>query len=199
MAPMPRTGAASLHDRAQDDLRFIRRAMERSGTFTAVPGFGGAAMGGVGLTAAAIAAIQPTPMRWLAVWMGAAAIAFVVGILAMRQKARRGGVPLTGGLGRRFAMSLSAPLAAGAALTLALAMDGDWSLMPPMWLLLYGAGAVTGGVVSVPIVGIVGFCFMILGVAALVTPPAWGNVWLGLGFGIVQMGFGLYIAKKHGG
>jgi hypothetical protein len=71
--------------------------------------------------------------------------------------------------------------------------------MPAVWLLLYGAGAVTGGILSVPAVAIVGCCFMILGAAALLTPPAWGNIWLGLGFGCVQFGFGLYIAKKHGG
>lgn len=196
---MPRTGAASIQDRAEDDLRFIRRAMERSGTFTAVPGFGGAVMGGIGIIATAIAAMQPTATRWLAVWLSAAAIAFVVGIVAMRRKARRARLSLTGGLGRRFAMSLSAPLGAGAAITAGLAMAGNWSLMPPVWLLLYGAGAVTGGVVSVPVVGIVGFCFMLLGVGALLTPPEWGNVWLGLGFGVVQISFGLYIARKHGG
>jgi hypothetical protein len=57
---MPRHEAVSIHDRAQDDLRFIRRAMERSGTFTAVPGLGGAAMGGVGVLAALVGSMQPT-------------------------------------------------------------------------------------------------------------------------------------------
>jgi hypothetical protein len=36
-------------------------------------------------------------------------------------------------------------------------------------------------------------------VAALLTPPSWGNVWLGLGFGVLQVGFGIYIARHHGG
>ena len=71
--------------------------------------------------------------------------------------------------------------------------------MPSVWLLLYGTGVVTGGVLSVPAVLVLGLCFMALGVVALVTPPAWGNVWLGLGFGLLQLAFGLYIARKHGG
>ena len=199
MPLMPPGNAPSLHDRAQEDLRFIRRAMERSGTFTAVPGLGGAAMGGVGMAAALIGALQPSAERWLATWLAAAAVALVIGVMAMRRKAARAGVPLAGAHGRRFALSLSAPLAAGAALTAGLAIAGNWSLMPPVWLLLYGAGAVTGGVVSVPVVAIVGFMFMALGVAALVTPPAWGNVWLGIGFGVIHITFGLYIARKHGG
>ena len=108
-------------------------------------------------------------------------------------------MPLTGAVGRRFALSLSAPLAAGAALTAGLAQAGTWSLMPAVWLLLYGTGVVTGGAMSVSVVAIAGGCFMALGAAALITPPAWGNVWLGLGFGLVHIGFGLYIARKHGG
>lgn len=189
----------SLRGRAADDLRYIRQAMERSSTFTAVPGLGGAAMGLIGLVAAAAAAMQPSAERWLATWIAAAAIALVIGVVSMRRKAARAGVPLTGAVGRRFALSLSAPLAAGAALTFGLAQAGNWALMPPVWLLLYGTGVVTGGVVSVPIVLVVGLCFMALGALALVTPPEWGNMWLGLGFGALQVGFGVYIARRHGG
>ena len=68
---------ASIQGRAAEDLQFIRRAMERSSTFTAVPGAGGAAMGVVGLLAATAGAVQPSAERWLAVWLGAALIAFV--------------------------------------------------------------------------------------------------------------------------
>src|SRR5688572_30839401 len=89
----PVQGAVSIHGRAAEDLRFIRRAMERSSTFTAVPGAGGAAMGVVGLIAAAVAALQPTPQRWIAAWLGAAAIAMVIGLTTMRRKAAQAGVP----------------------------------------------------------------------------------------------------------
>ncbi len=191
--------AVPIQSRAADDLRFIRQTMERSTTFTAVPGLGGAAMGIIGAAAAIAGSLQPTAERWLAAWIVAAAVAFVIGSLAMRRKALQAGVPLTGALARRFALSLSAPLAAGAALTVGLAQSGNWSLMPSVWLLLYGAGVVTGGMVSVPVVPVVGLCFMALGVFAMVTPPEWGNVWLGLGFGLLHVAFGLYIARKHGG
>src|SRR5215468_927429 len=105
--------AISIHGRAADDLRFIRRAMERSSTFTAVPGYGGMAMGAVGLVAAVVGQMQPGPERWLASWLAAAAVAFAIGVAAIRRKAAHGGVPLSGSLARRFALALSAPLAAG--------------------------------------------------------------------------------------
>src|SRR5215475_4451604 len=106
--------AIPIHGRAAEDLRFIRQAMERSGTFTAVPGYGGAMMGGVGVVAAGIGQLQPTPERWLGIWIIAAAVAFAIGLMAVRQKAAHAGVPLTGALARRFALALSAPLLAGA-------------------------------------------------------------------------------------
>jgi hypothetical protein len=189
----------SFADHAAENLRFIRHAMERSATFTAVPGLGGLVMGAVGLAAAAIASQQPSAERWLAVWLTAAAIALVVGVLMMRRKAARLGAPLTGATGRRFALSLSAPLLAGAALTVGLWMHGVWALMPSAWLLLYGAGVLTGGAFSVAPMRVLGLAFMGLGAVALVTPPSWGNVWLAIGFGALQVAFGIYIARKHGG
>jgi hypothetical protein len=186
-------------DHAAQNLQFIRHAMERSATFSAVPGVGGALMGGVGLAAAVVAAIQPTAERWLATWLSAAVVALVVGLIAMRRKAARLGAPLVGASGRRFALGLSAPLIAGAALTLGEWLHGVWALMPPTWLLLYGTGVLTGGAFSVAPMRVLGLVFMALGAAALVTPASWGNVWLGVGFGAFQIGFGAYIARHHGG
>jgi hypothetical protein len=190
---------ASFGQHAEESLQFIRRTMERSSTFTAVPGLGGAGMGAVGMAAAVLAAYQNSRERWLVVWVMAAAVALSIGVAAMLRKASRLEAPLAGAVGRRFAMSLAAPLVAGAALTWGVWRRGDWALMPAVWLLLYGTGVLAGGVFSVAPVRLLGVAFMILGVAALATPAAWGNVWLGMGFGGLQIGFGLYIARRHGG
>ncbi len=184
---------------AEESLQFIRRTMERSATFTAVPGLGGAAMGVIGLVAAGVAATQTSPERWLIVWLAAAIAAMAVGVTSMRRKAVTLGAPLNGAVGRRFAMSLAAPLVAGAALTWGAWMNGAQALLPAIWLLLYGTGALVGGLFTIAAVRVIGVSFMALGVAALVTPPAWGNLWLGLGFGGLQLAFGVHIARKHGG
>jgi len=204
MRPVPRPSmvpadVTPLDQHAAENLQFIRHTMERSSSFTAVPGTGGALMGAVGLTAAGVGAMQPSAERWLAVWLAAAGLALIVGVVTMRRKAMRMGALLTGATGRRFALSLAAPLMAGAALTWGLWASNVWTLMAPTWLLLYGAGVLTGGAFSVAPMQRLGLAFMALGAAALVTPPSWGNVWLGLGFGVLQIGFGIYIARKHGG
>jgi hypothetical protein len=192
-------GVTSFGQHAEESLQFIRRTMERSSTFTAVSGLGGVGMGAIGMAAAFLAASQRSAARWLVVWLLAAAAALVVGVTATMRKAARVGAPLGGAVGRRFATSLAAPLVAGAALTWGVWRSGDSALMPPIWLLLYGTGVLAGGVFAVAAVRLLGLAFMALGVAALLTPPAWGNLWLGIGFGGLQLGFGLYIARRHGG
>lgn len=201
MATSPRRQVpiTSVADRAESHLEFIRRTMERSSTFTAVPGIGGVRMGGIGLAAALIAARQSTPARWLIVWLSAAAVALLVGVAAMRSKASSLGSPLTGAVARRFAMGLAAPLVAGAVITSTLWRVGAHSVMPSAWLLLYGAGVLTGGMFSAPIVRATGAAFMALGLAAALTPSHWGNVWLALGFGGLHIVFGIQIARHHGG
>ncbi len=47
---------SSVGDHAAENLVFIRQAMERSATFTSIPGTGGVAMGMVALAASAVAA-----------------------------------------------------------------------------------------------------------------------------------------------
>jgi len=101
--------------------------------------------------------------------------------------------------GRRFALAIAAPLVAGAAITYELWSVRSFTTMAPAWLLLYGAGVITGGMFSAPVVRTLGACFMTAGIAAVLTPPAWGNVWLGIGFGGLHVGFGAYIARNHGG
>jgi hypothetical protein len=193
------TQTVALHDRALDDLRFIRQTMERAGSFTAVPGAGGVAMGVVALAAAFVAARQQSAAAWLAVWLAAAALAMAIAAGTMWRKAQRVQMSLLEGPGRKFALSFLPPLFAGAVLTAALYAAGVLSIIPGVWLLLYGASVTTAGTYSVRIVPVMGVCFMVLGLAALASPSAWGDAYLAAAFGLLHIGFGAAIARRHGG
>lgn len=173
--------------------------MERSSTFTAVPGIGGVVVGVIGLVAAAVGARQPTVDRWLVTWLAAAAVAAAVELVAMMRKAHRAGMTVTATAARRFALGMAAPLVAGVAITYELWAVRNFTVMTPAWLLLYGAGVLTGGMFSVPVVRAMGMCFMTTGIAAILAPPEWANVWLAIGFGGLHIVFGAYIARNHGG
>jgi hypothetical protein len=195
----PASEPIALHDRAMDDLRYIRATMERAGAFTAVPGLGGVAMGASALVAAFVAAGQPTAGRWLAVWLVAAVAAGAIASWAIARKARRAGLTLMDGPGRKFVLSFLPPVIAGAALTGVLFRSGAVEVIPGTWLLLYGAGVVTAGTFSVRIVPIMGVCFMALGVAALFWPGTAGDIYLAAGFGGLHIVFGAAIARRYGG
>ena len=188
----------NLQSQAADNLRFIRQAMESSGSFTSVPGWGGILMG-LSALAAAAAAEWLAPDRWLEIWIGVAMLAFAIGGGAMARKARAQGVRLSRGVARRFLLSLTPPLAAAALLTVALTRAGLAELVPATWLLLYGAGVITGGAFSVRLVPMMGACFMVLGVVALLAPQGWSNPILAAGFGGCHLLFGGIIARRYGG
>ncbi|MBI4167304.1 MAG: hypothetical protein HY508_16390 [Acidobacteria bacterium] len=191
--------APQLDDQAIENIRFMRETMERSTSFTAVPGKGGMAMGATALAAALIAMRTTTPEMWLATWMLTALVALAIGVGAMSLKARAANLPMFSGAGRKFALSLSPPLLAGAFLTVALYSQGMMNPLAGMWLLLYGVGVVTAGTFSVRVVPLMGLCLMVLGGAALFSPATWANAYLAAGFGGVHTIFGFIIARRHGG
>jgi hypothetical protein len=189
----------ALHDRAMDNLRFIRETMERAGSFTAVSGWGQVAIGITALIAAAVAAAQADVNRWIGVWSIEALVALTIGAWTVARKAYAAGMPILSGPGRKLALSLAPPLLAGAMLT-AVLFEADllWPL-PGMWLLLYGTGVVAAGSFSVRIVPVMGLSFMLLGMFALLAPSAWGDALMGFGFGGLHIIFGLLIAWRYGG
>ena len=187
-----------LHLHAMDNLRFIRETMANAGSFTAVPGMGMVAMGVIALAAATLAPGHSGP-TWLLTWCAGAVCAAACGFFGMRRKAALEASPAIYGPAHRFTLCLAPPVVAGAVLTGILFGSPNASLLPGIWLLLYGAGVVSGGALSVRIVPIMGGCFMALGGVTLVAPQAWADAMLALGFGGLHVIFGGLIARRYGG
>jgi hypothetical protein len=182
-----------------DNQRYNRETMERSSSFTHVSGLGGVMMGLIALGAGVLAWDMASPLVWVTTWLAAAFLSLAVAVLMMERKSRAEGVRLLTGPGRKFAWNVIPPLVAGAILTVALTRAGFTEMLPGMWLLLYGTSVVTGGSYSVRVIPVMGATFMAAGVAALVSPAAWGTAYMVGGFGGLHILFGMVIWRKHGG
>ena len=187
-----------MHLHALDSLQFIRSTMEQASSFTAVPGWGGVVMGITALAAAAVANREVLAYGWLKVWMYEAVLAFVIGGVSTVLKAHRHGSSLVSGPSRKFASSFIPPLLVGLALTSVLYRAGLYDALPGLWLCLYGVAIIAGGAFSIPIVPVMGSCFVALGLLTFSVP--WINPYaLALGFGGLHIVFGAMIARRHGG
>ncbi len=189
----------ALHSQAIDNLEFIRSTMERSGSFTAVPGLGGMLMGATALFAAFAAHLAKSPKAWLAIWAGEAMLAFAIGLAFSYRKAMREGNPLMSRTFRRFVLAMAPSAFVGAMLTVMLYRDGQQALLPSMWLLLYGLGVSSAGAFSVRAVPLMGVGFLVLGGVAAFTPAGWGDGLMAVGFGGLHLGVGYLIARHFGG
>jgi hypothetical protein len=180
---------AALHDRAIDNIRFIRETMERASAFTAVPGWGQVAVGVTAFVACYLAVHETSQRRWLFTWLAEAIIALLIAGWTLDRKARATATPLASGPARKVAFSLSPPLVVGALLTAVLFKLRVTSLIPGVWLLLLRHGRSHRRHVLGQHRAVDGICFMVLGAVALFVSPPWANWLLAAGFWRVAHNF----------
>jgi hypothetical protein len=187
----------AIDSHALGTLNYIRASIEAAGAF-AVPGIAGIAMGAVGLVATVIASLPGLGRHWLGIWLAAAMAAAAIGVLLIaRQPAH--GFMLYRGPARKFVLSLFPALLAGAVLTGVFWQAGHTSLIPGMWLLLYGCAVLSASMMTsaamVRLIVVMGGLFVVYGIIAFQLPPRWHNFTLGMGFGALHLIFGVLIGR----
>ena len=193
----PRTdNTVALDSHALGTLNYIRASIESAGAF-AVPGVAGIAMGVVGLIATAVASLPILAPYWLEIWLLDAFAASAIGVvLVARQPAR---FMLYRGPARKFVLSLCPALLAGAVLTVVFREEGLTTLIPGLWLLLYGCAVLSASLMTstamVRLIVLMGGLFVVYGVVAFQLPIRWHNYTLGLGFGALHLLFGVLIGR----
>ncbi|MBS0380412.1 MAG: hypothetical protein JSS29_18175 [Proteobacteria bacterium] len=190
-----RSDTASLNTHAAATLRYIRASMEAAATLT-VPGSAGIAMGVTGVAASVLSQTRALAPHWLAVWLCAALIASSAGGLVMLRQAARQGFTFFGAPVRKLLLCLLPALFAGAVLTAVLAASQPGAI-PGMWLLLYGCAMIASSAPTTRAVAVLGGLFTLLGVVACLLPAAVQLTLLGVGFGLLHLGFGLFIGLKN--
>ncbi|MEO8560945.1 MAG: hypothetical protein ABI601_02650 [bacterium] len=197
--PLRPPDTPEMQARAMDNLRFIRETMEAAATFTAVSGWGTVLIGMTAIGAAALAAATHSTTRWIFIWLCEAALSVAISVYTMALKARAAKLPLWSEPARKILFSFAPPMAGGALLTLVFFERGLVSLLPGVWMLLYGIGVVAAGTFSVRIVPVMGVAFMLVGTVALFSPASLATEYMAAGFGGLHLFFGTLIARRHGG
>ena len=193
---------AAIESRALGTLDYIRATIESSSSLD-VPGMAGIVMGSIGVLAAIVVSLSRWAPHWLAIWLAAAAVAFVLGgTLVARQITSRGRTRYLGPA-RKFLLCLCPSLVAGAVLTVVFATSGMTGFIPGTWLLLYGCAVLSASTVTAAgiarLICIMGALFIALGSMAFALPAAAHTVLLGLGFGALHILFGILIGRAtHG-
>lgn len=187
-----------LHQAAEDNLRFIRAAMENATEFTGLSGKAYVLAGISACAATWLAAQQSTLEMWLAVWMLELALGSSICLSMSARKAAGQGKSLWHATGRKLLLAFLPAMSVGGILTLAFYLQGNLDQLPGIWLSLYGVAVMTAGVWSVRVIPVMGFCFILLGALTLLVPVS-PTLMLALGFGGLHILFGFIIWRQHGG
>src|SRR5690348_3135182 len=193
-----RSDPPEMQARAMDNLRFIRGIMESAATFTAVSGWGQVLIG-ITAVGASLVAARLDGWAWVAAWVAEAGIAAGISVASMAIKSHAANMPLLSGPIRKLVLSFSPPMIVGAVLTAVLVLHGLYDYLPGIWMLLYGAAVVSAGTYSVRSVPVMGAAFMVIGTFTLFAPVTWSTALMMLSFGALHIGFGAWIAWRHGG
>ena len=199
----------ALHERAMENLSFIREAMERSTPFTGISGKGMIVMGLIALAGGHIARLNSSWRWWMYSWLAVALLGCVAGLAAMLWKMRALEQPSVERAARRFALNMAPSILAGVFLTEMFFELALTAFMPGMWLLLYGAGVVAGGALSVRVLPMMGAAMMALGAVTLfwtlwgaenfARPDVAGEAALAVGFGGMHIVAGIIVWRRYGG
>ena len=194
----PPAGPVSLHKRAEENLRFIRSAMESASVFTGLSGLGYMLVGLTALVASWLASNQEDAAGWFLLWMAELLLATVLASSLTWIKTRRQGTPLRQATTKKLLAAFLPAMTVGGLLTLVLYQQELTVLLPGIWLSLYGAAVITAGAWSVRVLPLMGLVFMAFGALALLTPIS-TDLLMALGFGGLHLGFGWVIWRYYGG
>jgi hypothetical protein len=197
----PKSGGrntVALDTHALGTLQYIRASIDAAGLL-AVPGSAGIAMGAVGILTALLVSLKPLAEHWLQIWLIAGLVAIACGTALMVHQVLARGTALYRGPLRKFLMCLCPPLLVGAVLTWQLWLRADFTLIPGIWLLMYGCAVMAASTLTRRALAVMGALLAVLGIIALQVPVTFQNAMLGLGFGGLHLLFGILIGGGRRG
>lgn len=207
-------------DSGLQEVKDIRKMMERSSRFTTLSGLSCVAAGTVALLGAwqAFRFIEDYYGAVLSEWhySGEAfallrdrllILALVVLALALagafyftRRKSNRQGISLWGFSSRRVFWNMAIPMGVGGLFVLGMVWQNEWRFVASSCLIFYGLALVNAGKYTLADIRYLGYCELVLGLLNIFT-ISWSVVyWLyfwAFGFGVLHIIYGLVMWYKY--
>ncbi len=195
-----------------DDLSEIRKIMSRSARFISLSGLSGVSTGVIALAGALLAhqlvfryhdylvdkAVRinvESLSTLLLIALGTLFFSVVSAVWFTGRKSRKENQRVWDDQARRLLINLLIPLITGGILCLVLLFKGYVGFVPALTLIFYGLALVNGSHYTFSHIRYLGITEIVLGLAAFLFIGQSLYLWM-LGFGVVQMIYGLMIQRK---
>jgi hypothetical protein len=176
---------------AETTLGVIRTLMERGTRYTNLSGNAGVAAGTLALLGCALRLWLNTP--FLLTWIGVLLAACGAIVYFTAEMARANGEPFWTRQARTVVLALTPALICALVMTAVLARVGQETLLPGVWMLLWGVGALAMSFFTPRMISLLGVAFMVAGTATLIAGPVSDSLAMGLTFGAIHLAYGIVL------
>lgn len=199
-----------------EEIRDIRRIMERSSRFISLSGLSGVAAGICALAGTLVArsvlnnyygeynsrgfTTNDDFAKLKIKLLGVAVVVFVMAFLSAYyltwRKAQKQGLPVWDHTSKRLAWNMFLPLLAGGAFILGMLRYDVWLFVAPASLLFYGLALVNASKYTLNDIRYLGYCEIILGTINMLY-PGYGLWFWAAGFGVLHIIYGIIMWNKY--
>ncbi len=199
-----------------EEIRDIRRIMERSSRFISLSGLSGVAAGICALAGTLVARsvlnnyygeynsrgfttnddFAMLKIKLLGVAMVVFVMAFLSAYYLTWRKAQKQGLPVWDHTSKRLAWNMFLPLLAGGAFILGMLRYDVWLFVAPASLLFYGLALVNASKYTLNDIRYLGYCEIILGTINMLY-PGYGLWFWAVGFGVLHIIYGIIMWNKY--
>lgn len=199
------------------DVRDIRKLMERSSRFISLSGLSGIAAGLVALAGAWVARsiifkdyyvgynerggfhaeeFSTLKLQLLGLAAGVFGLAFLLAFYFTWRKSNKQGRSLWDHTSRRLFWNMVIPLVTGALFILAMLQENNWRFVAPACLIFYGLALVNSSKYTLTDIRYLGYCEIIIG---LINTQfiGYGLYFWALGFGVLHIFYGIIMWWKY--
>lgn len=199
-----------------NDIKDIRRIMDRSSRFISLSGLSGVAAGICALIGAFIAYklldnyygtfnsrgffsgddFSRLKIKFALLAAIVFGIAFTSSFYLTWRKAKKQGLPIWDRTSKRLAWNMIVPLAAGGIFILGMLRYDAWIFVSPACLIFYGLALVNASKYTLNDIRYLGYCEIVLGLINIYF-PGYGLWFWACGFGVLHIIYGIVMWQKY--